>query len=97
MPEKFSNDYGNAITSSLRLQLPNGRQFHVQYKKKTHCISNVEQLFREFKMNLKLILVLSYKGDGNFLVNVFNDGLFETEYGSIRTIVRAPLYQQGII
>ena len=85
------------ISSNVRLQLPIGYQFHAQFKKGDNSISNIGQLFQEFKMRRPLILVICYKGNGNFLVRVFNDGHFESEYGGLRNIARAPVYVQGTI
>ena len=41
-----------------------------------------------------IIIVLYYKGDGNFLINFLNDGKSEIEYGATTKITRAPVYHQ---
>lgn len=41
------------------------------------------------------MLVLFYKGNGNFFVNILNDGMMEIEYGSITEVPQTPVYPQS--
>ena len=84
------------IPDKVRLQLPNGREIHVEYKKKEKAFSEIGMLIKEYLHDdFDMIIVLCYNGDGSFLIYILNDAKSEVEYDTTPTIARAPVYTQG--
>lgn len=85
------------IPNNVKLQLPNGREFHVHYMKKENSIFHVASFVKECRFLFGSIMAYSYKGNGIFLVHLLRDDFCEVDYLQIRTIPRAPVYDQGLI
>ncbi|KAK1354320.1 hypothetical protein POM88_047576 [Heracleum sosnowskyi] len=90
--EKY--DMGIKVAESRSIKMPNGDQIHVHFKKKENSLSCVSAFMKDCKKLFGCVMVYSYKGEGIFLVNVLKDDFCEVDYFELRTIPRAPVYNQ---
>ncbi|KAK1355667.1 hypothetical protein POM88_048923 [Heracleum sosnowskyi] len=97
LPERFLLECHKKIPFHVKLQMPNGHQIHVHFKKKENSLSCVSAFMKDCKKLFGCVMVYSYKGEGIFLVNVLKDDFCEVDYFEFRTIPRAPVYNQDNI
>ena len=97
MPDQFVQAAGSDIPCNVILQIPNGREVHVHYKKKMQCLTSLYPLYTEFGVEEDLLLIFTYKGMGVFRVEVIDSERAEIEYRIIRRIARSPLIFQGLL
>lgn len=96
IPDKFRLEYEDQIPLSVILQLPTGRQINAKIEKTQHYLYlyHLSVFFKEIINLFGSILVFGYKGEGKFMVHVFNDDSSEVEYLPMRTVRRALVYHQ---
>ncbi|KAK1396947.1 hypothetical protein POM88_006810 [Heracleum sosnowskyi] len=97
LPERFLLECHKKIPFHVKLQMPNGHQIHVHFKKKENSLSCVSAFMKDCQKLFGCVMVFSYKGEGNFLVNVLKDDFCEVDYFEFRTIPRAPVHNQDNI
>lgn len=95
LPDRFLLKSLEKMPRSIRLQLPNGQEKHVHFKKSEHSLLQASEFIQECRSLFGSIMVYSYKGNGCFLVHVVKDDLCEVDYFGKRTIPRAPIYVKG--
>ncbi|KAK1384936.1 hypothetical protein POM88_022671 [Heracleum sosnowskyi] len=97
LPERFLLECHKKIPFHVKLQMPNGHQIHVHFKKKENSLSCVSAFMKDCQKLFGCVMVYSYKGEGIFLVNVLKDDFCEVDYFEFRTIPRAPVHNQDNI
>ncbi|KAK1401088.1 hypothetical protein POM88_000693 [Heracleum sosnowskyi] len=97
LPERFLLECREKIPFHVKLQMPNGRQVNVHFKKRENSLSCMSAFMKDCKNLFGSIMVYSYKGEGIFLVYVLKDDFCEVDYFEFRTIPRAPVYIQDNI
>lgn len=82
------------IPRDVILQLPNGHETHVKFKKTEQTLSHMTEFIRDCKGLLGSALIFSFKGNGRFVVNCLGNDLNEVIYFVNRNIPR-PQFDQG--
>ena len=95
LPQSFISAVAQKIPSNIILQIPNGHETHVHFKKAEQSLEHM----KEFKMVCRgligSIMIFSYLGQGKFMVNFLKDDMGEVIYHLNRTILRGTVYGQG--
>ncbi|KAK1384321.1 hypothetical protein POM88_022056 [Heracleum sosnowskyi] len=94
LPERFLLECREKIPFHVKLQMPNGRQINVHFKKRQNSVSCMSPFMKDCEILFGSIMVYSYKGEGIFLVYVLKDDFCEVDYFEFRTTPRAPVYIQ---
>ncbi|KAK1360110.1 hypothetical protein POM88_044584 [Heracleum sosnowskyi] len=97
LPERFLLECREKIPFHVKLQMPNGRQVNVHFKKRENSLSCMSAFMKDCKNLFGSIMVYCYKGEGIFLVYILKDDFCEVDYFEFRTIPRAPVYIQDNI
>ena len=96
LPDQFVQAADSHIPCNVILQILNGRDVHVHYKKQMQCLTSLYPLYTELGEE-DFFLFFTYKGMGVFRVEVIDSEDTEIEYRIIRRIPRSPLIFQGIL
>lgn len=97
IPEQIISDIGQNIPFNSRILLPSGRKMHVHFIKSIQSLSHIGSLIKECKKCCGSILVVAYKGSGNFSIYIFNDDGSEIEYIIPKKLSLDNVCHQGIL
>ena len=97
LPDQFINCLEERIPTNVILQLANGHETHVNFKKSEQMLYHMSEFNNDCRGLFGSLMIFSYKGNGRFFVNCLKDDLCEVIYFKNRTIARGKLYAQGIV
>lgn len=80
MPCQLGSTYLNNIPENVYLRVRNGEAWCAAYRSDDACIVNLRRMMSFYRIKPYNVVLLEYKGHGNFGIEIFNNDTIEINY-----------------